>query len=42
MGHNRQWLERNRAGLKPRWERDQNDLPLPVEPEKPYDRYSEV
>lgn len=44
MGHDKQWLERNRTALQTRWERDKTaDLPPPPpEPEKPYDRYSEL
>ena len=42
-GHDRMWLQRNRALLLKRWKRDDSALPppLPVTP-KPHDRYSEV
>ncbi len=44
LGHDRLWLQRNASGLRQRWERDRTkDLPPPEpEPEKPYDRYSEL
>jgi hypothetical protein len=41
-GHDRQWIERNRVALEQRWQRDPSELPLLPEPDRTYDRYSEV